>query len=132
MSIPALCKSKSSTLSRNLYIASSSEQRHALAAESLDEVGKRLLPELDKLQAEKGEASDDYRQAREAVLELLTFVTIHFVRNCTDFRRGVQFLEELADRSRHSQVKKKLIIYANQLKSKDIMRFSVGKLHYVP
>src|SRR5512135_800453 len=98
MSIPSLCKSISSTISRNLYIASSSEQRHALAADTLDEMGKRLFPELDKLLAEKGESSDDYRRAREAVLELLTFVTIHFVRNCSDFRRSIQLLEELTDR----------------------------------
>ena len=118
MSIPTHCKSLSSTLSRNLYIASSSEQPHALAADTLDEMGKRLFPELDKLLAEKGEASDDYRRAHEAVLELLTFVTIHFVRNCSEFSRGIQFLEELTDRSDHSQIKKKLVTYTNQLKKR--------------
>ena len=118
MTIPSLCKSISSTLSRNLSIAISDEQRHSIAAETLNEMGKRLFPELDKLLADKGEASDDYLQAREVVLDLLSFVTIHFVRNCSNFRRGIQFLEELTERSGNSQVKKKLVIYANQLKKR--------------
>lgn len=118
MSIPSLCKSITSTINRKLFVASSKEQRLALAAETLDEIGTRLFPELDKLLADQGEASGEYSQACEAVLDLLSFVTIHFVRNCSDFRRGIQFLEELAEKSGHFQVKKKLVIYANQLKKR--------------
>lgn len=116
MSIPSLCNSISSTLSHNLRLATSDEQRNAFAAVALGEMGKRILPELDRLLVNKGETSDDYLQAREAVLELITLVTIPFVRSCSDYGWGITFLEELANKSGHTQVKKKLIIYSNQLK----------------
>lgn len=118
MSIPSLCKSISSTLSHNLRLATSDEQRNAFAAAALDEMGKRIFPELDRLLVHKGETSDDYLQAREAVLELIPLVTIPFVRSCSDYGWGIAFLEGLVEKSGHSQVKKKVVIYSNQLRKR--------------
>ena len=53
---------------------------------------------------------------RRSPFSILTFVTVPFVRNCPDYSRGISFLDELADRSGNTEVKKKLVIYANQLK----------------
>lgn len=116
MSVSSLCKIFLTTFSRNLQLTSTKEERYALATDTLDHIGKKLFTELDRLFEQKGITSEDYRLSQEAVLDLLTFVAVSFVRNCSNFRQGISSLEELADKSGNPEVKKKLVIYANQLK----------------
>ena len=54
MSILSLCKTFSINFSRNLQLTSSNEQRYSLAADTLDQIGNKLFPELACLLAEGG------------------------------------------------------------------------------
>ena len=131
MTIPSLCKSISATFSHNLRLAQSDEERHHFAAKALEHVGDKLFPNLDRLRAEKGEGGDEYRRAQEAVVELLTAIGITFVRNCTLYRWAITFLEEQAGKCDDQQVKRKLVVYANQLKQK-WNQIEPGGIHHTP
>ncbi|HEX8960261.1 MAG TPA: hypothetical protein VF775_01680 [Geobacteraceae bacterium] len=90
MQITSLCKSISSSLSHNLRLAKSDDERNVFAAEALDHAGKAVLPELDRLRAERGERSAEYLRAQEAVAEgLLGMNSLKEFRYHVDFKRGV-------------------------------------------
>jgi predicted aspartyl protease len=131
MPIPSLCKSISSSFTHNLRLAKSDEERHDFAAKTLEHLGDKIFPNLDRFRAEKGEGHDDYRQAQEAVVELLTMVGITYVRNCIAYRWAIAFLEEQAGKCDDSQVRRKLAAYANQLKQK-WNQAEPGGIHHAP
>ncbi len=118
MKIPSICKSISSNLSHNLLLATSDDERHQYHSQALQEIGDKVIPALNRLPAEQGEGRPELDEARAAALELATIVCIGFVRNCTHFRWGISQLEEMSANCREPQLKKKLVIYTNQLKNK--------------
>ncbi|UFS71172.1 retroviral-like aspartic protease family protein [Geomonas sp. RF6] len=74
------------------------------------------MADLATLLLEKGEGNGEYHRSREAALDLLTTAGIAFVRNCTTFSEGVFLLERLVTKTNDVVLRKKLRIYANQLR----------------
>lgn len=118
MNIPTTCKAISDNLAHNLRLAATEDERQQYRSLTLQGIDDKLIPALNRLLAEKGEGHPELEEARTAALELATFVCIDFIRKCTDFRRGISCLEELTLNCREPQLKRKLVIYTNQLKKR--------------
>jgi predicted aspartyl protease len=118
MNIPTTCKAISENLAHNLRLAATEDERQQYRSLTLQGIGDKLIPALNRLLAEKGEGDPELEEARTAALELATFVCIDYIRKCTDFRGGISCLEELTANCREPQLKRKLVLYTNQLKKR--------------
>lgn len=118
MNIPNICTSISENLSHNLRLSRTDDERQKYLYAALRGIDEKVITCLNRLLAEKGEGSLELDEARAAALNLTTFICIDFIRKCTDYRWGISCLEEITANCREPQLKKKLVIYTNQLKRK--------------
>lgn len=118
MNVPSICASISENLSHNLRLAATEDERQQYLSIALQGIGEKVVPSLNLVMDEKGEGSQELNEARAAALDLSTIVCIEFVRKCSNHRWGVSCLEEATANCREPQLRKKLVIYTNQLKKK--------------
>lgn len=118
MSVIPLCNSIQSTFTHNLKIAVSDQQSVQFAGIALEEIRTKIIPVLNHLVVREREVNEHVVKARQAVLEIITTVSVVFARRCTDFNWGVAIYEQMAAECRDPVVKRKLTTYMNQLKAR--------------
>lgn len=111
MDFNRVCSEMKERLSRDLERERDPLAREELLLDALYEVGRDLLPALGTPRK-----SQQYLEAREAVLELVTRIVIPLVR--AGGSRGVVALSQLAEECQDPLLKKKLSVYAQQLRAK--------------
>jgi hypothetical protein len=87
-------------------------ERDEILVAALYELSRALLPALGR-----PVKSQSYQENLAAVSELISFLAIPYIRNPTGSIGGVAVLTELAEGCHDPQLKKKLLVYAQQLRS---------------
>lgn len=118
MSFHILCKSLETRVAKELVSALSGDDKVLVLTSALFEYGNSVLKELNTLCQGAGEGSPQYMQARTAAVELLTFLALPMIRYCVTFKQGVTVFEEIAGNCSDEEIRRRLVIYSNQLKKR--------------
>lgn len=112
-----LCKRCRETIVVQLGYAKSKDEELQIFAAGLEQFGFHVLPALKAAAADQGNDPAAYLQAQQAVLDLLSWLAIPYVRSCREFNRGVALFDQLLSVCIDQAVRHKLTTYSNQLKS---------------
>jgi predicted aspartyl protease len=116
MTFQLLCKSIESRTGNELASARSPEEKALILTSALYEYRDSVLKGLHTLLLEAGAASARYQQAQTAATDLLIFLALPFISSCSTYRQGVNVLEELGEICSDEALRRRLVIYANQIK----------------
>jgi len=100
-------------VTQELQEAPDARARGEILIAALYELSRKVLPELGR----PGK-SQEYLKDQNAVLELISFLAIHLIRNSELNNRGVAVLAEISEGCLDPLLKKKLSVYSQELLSK--------------
>jgi len=116
MSLEFLCKSTETRVAKELAAARSQDEKALILTSALYEYGHSVLTALNSLSRSGLTSSVEYRQAQAAGTELLTFLVLPFISSCTTYKQGITALEDLGGMASDETLRRRLVIYTNQLK----------------
>jgi hypothetical protein len=104
------CEELKERVGSELQVTHNPDERAEILIAALYELSRKVLPALGHPRK-----SQDYLESQGAVLELVSFIAIHLIRNCAQQSRGVAVLAEIGEECHDPLLKKKLSVYAQQL-----------------
>ena len=120
MEIQYRCGALKDRVAMELQEALDTHERGEVLIAALYELSRSVRPLLGR----PGK-SQEYQEMQGAVLELISFIAIPLIRNCTQVSRGVAVLTEIAEGCLDPLLKRKLCVYAQELLAKS----RTGALH---
>lgn len=115
--IERLCSEMRVRYEHELQSRSSSGERNALLGTALYDYADAVFPALSVLSAVSGPDSTDYCSAQTAALDLLTWISIPFVRTCSNHSVAIKIFGEIEAKCTDDRIRQKLVTYTNQAKS---------------
>ena len=116
MNLQFLCKSIENKVAKEIVAARSQEEKALILTSALYEYGHSVLTALDSLSPCAGADTAEYRRAQTAATELLTFLVLPFLSSCSTYKQGISVLEDLGEIGSDETLRRRLVIYTNQLK----------------
>lgn len=116
MSFQVLCSSLQTRVAKELASAKSPEDRALVLTSSLYEYADSVLKALNVVAQHLGGDSAGYKQAQSAASDLLTFLVLPFISSCSTYKEGVTVLDELGQACADEVIRKRLVVYQNQIK----------------
>lgn len=110
MDIQFRCGAQKERVRAELQEAAGTWERDEILIAALYELSRSVLSELGR-----PVQSPEYLDRQLAVLELISFIAISLIRNCTGDTRGVAVLTEIGEGCHDPVLKKKLSVYAQEL-----------------
>jgi hypothetical protein len=107
------CEELKERVGSELQVTHNPDERAEILIAALYEFSRKVLPALGHPRK-----SQDYLESQGAVLELVSFIAIHLIRNCAQQSRGVAVFAEIGEGCHDPLLKKKLSVYAQQLLAK--------------
>ncbi|MBC8017187.1 MAG: retroviral-like aspartic protease family protein [Verrucomicrobia bacterium] len=118
MNFQLLCKSIGARVVKELASAKSQEEKALILTIALYGYGDTVLKSLRELSQEAGADSPRYKQAQTAASELLTFLVLPFISSCSTYKQGITVLGDLGEACPDEALRRRLVIYANQIKKR--------------
>ena len=113
MNVQLRCGALKDGVALELQQAPDARARGEILIAALYGLSRKVLPELGR----PGK-SQEYLNDQDAVLELISFLAIHLIRNSEPNNRGVAVLAEISEGCLDPLLKKKLSVYSQELLSK--------------
>jgi len=111
--IPYLCVALRERVIVELQEAVDTREREAILVAALYELARSVIPELGR-----PVKSQEYLEKQAAVLELISFIALPLIRNSAHDIRWVAVLTEIGEGCLDPLLKKKLLVYAQELLTK--------------
>jgi hypothetical protein len=108
--IPSRCAALKERVTHELQEALDTREKEAILVAALYELARTVIPELGR-----PIKSLEYQEKQDAVLGLVSFITLPLIRNSTHDIRWVAVLTEIAEGCLDPLLQKKLSVYAQQL-----------------
>jgi len=115
MNVKPLCKAIETKVVSELAAARSQQEKALILTSALYEYGHTVLKYLNALSS-TGAATAEYRQGLRDATELMTFLVLPFIGSCSTYKQGITVLEDLGDMCSDESLRKRLVIYSNQVK----------------
>lgn len=115
--IERLCSEIRARYEEELQSRNGSEERNALLGTALYDYADAVFPALSVLSAASGSDTTDYHSAQTAALDLLTWISIPFVRTCSNHSVAIKIFGEIEAKCTDDRIRQKLVTYTNQAKS---------------
>jgi predicted aspartyl protease len=112
------CRSIQAHVARQLAAAQTREEKALILNSALNDYGISIFKGLDALSQKAGADSSEYMTAQTAASELLTFLALPFISSCSSYKEGVSTFEQLHSVCRDEALRRRLVIYANQIKKR--------------
>lgn len=113
-----LCKKYKESFSARLQKTGNDDACFQLYTAGLQEFSRKILPELRALGDKEGIDSTSYQQGQQAASNLLVGLGFPYVRSCQDFNAGIMLFAGLIAACDDPVLKRRLVSYSNQLKTK--------------
>ena len=113
VNVQQLCATIRTELADEMQGTNDPVQRTEVLTSALYELSRSVLPALGSPRK-----SREYQADQEAVLDLVSLIAITLIRGGVQNQRGVAVLSEIAEGCLDPQLKKKLLVYAQELLSK--------------